>query len=49
MRCADNAADHEAAGDYTYDAASATTIALNGASASVTGAGATASGRRRDA
>lgn len=40
----DNAADHEAAGDYTYDAASATTIALAGTSATVTGAGATASG-----
>ena len=40
----DNAADHEAADDYTYDATSATTIALNGTSAAITGAGATASG-----
>ena len=40
----DNAADHEAADDYTYDATSATTIALSGTSAAITGAGAAASG-----
>ncbi len=38
-----NAADHEEAGDYAYDAASATTITLNGTSATITGSGATAS------
>lgn len=41
---AGNAGDHEAADDYTYDAASATTITLAGASASVSGSGATANG-----
>ena len=41
---ADNAADHEIAGDYTYDEASATTISLAGTSATVTGSGAMASG-----
>ncbi|MDT7858380.1 carbohydrate-binding domain-containing protein [Rubrivirga sp. S365] len=41
---AENAADHEVATDYTYDAATATTVALNGTSATVTGSGATASG-----
>lgn len=41
---AENAADHEHAADYTYDVGSATTIALNGTSATVTGDGATASG-----
>ncbi|GAB5520864.1 MAG: carbohydrate-binding domain-containing protein [Rhodothermales bacterium] len=40
---AENAADHEVAGDYTYTAASATTITLTGMSASVIGAGATTS------
>ncbi len=41
---AENAADHEDAADYTYDAATATTIALAGTSATVTGSGASASG-----
>jgi len=41
---AENAADHEVAADYTYDASSATTIALNGTSVTVSGDGATAAG-----
>ena len=40
----ENAADHEATDDYTYDASSATTIALTGTAATVTGDGATADG-----
>src|SRR5690349_10290605 len=39
-----NEADHEAAGDYTWSAGSAVTIALGGTSATVSGAGATVSG-----
>ncbi len=39
-----NDADHEAAGDYTYDGAAATTILLEGTSATIDGSGATASG-----
>ena len=41
---AENAADHEVEGDYTYDVASATTITLAGTSAAVAGSGATVSG-----
>lgn len=41
---ADNATDHEAADDYAYDAASATTITLTGPSAAIEGAGASADG-----
>jgi len=41
---ADNDADHEVTGDYTYDATSATTITLDGTSVTVDGAGAVASG-----
>ncbi len=39
-----NTTDHEVASDYTYDAASATTIVFNGTAIAVTGAGASASG-----
>ena len=39
-----NAGDHEDASDYAYDATTATTIALNGTSATVTGMGAASSG-----
>ncbi|MBZ0268633.1 carbohydrate-binding domain-containing protein [bacterium] len=39
-----NNADHEVAGDYAYDATSATTITLDGTSVTVEGAGATSSG-----
>ncbi|MEM8484404.1 MAG: carbohydrate-binding domain-containing protein [Bacteroidota bacterium] len=37
----DNDADHEDTADYTYDAATATTIALDGITASIDGTGAT--------